>query len=75
MANIKVRLNGPYLVEGDDVTVVDWNGNAYQIPKRPFALCRCGASKTKPFCDRTHTEVGFQAAQAAVPESVDHPAQ
>ena len=28
MATIKVRQNGPYLVEGDDVTVVDWNGNA-----------------------------------------------
>ena len=38
MATIKVRQNGPYLVEGDDVTVVDWNGNQYQIAKRPFAL-------------------------------------
>jgi hypothetical protein len=42
VANIKVRQNGSYLIEGDDVTLVDWNGNAYQIPKRPFALCRCG---------------------------------
>ena len=33
MANIKVRQNGPYLVEGDDVTVVDWNGKPYQIPE------------------------------------------
>ena len=33
MVNIKVRQNGPYLVEGDDVTLVDWNGNAYQIAK------------------------------------------
>jgi len=33
MATIKVRQNGPYLVEGDDVTLVDWNGAAYQIPK------------------------------------------
>ena len=54
MATIKVRQNGPYLVEGDDVTVVDWNGNAYQIAKRPFALCRCGGSTNKPFCDGTH---------------------
>ena len=44
MATIKMRQNGPYLVEGDDVTVVDWNGAPYEIPKRPFALCRCGAS-------------------------------
>ena len=51
MATIKVRQNGPYLVEGDDVTLVDWNGHAYQIPnKRSFALCRCGGSMNKPFC-------------------------
>ena len=67
MANIKIRQNGPYLVEGDDVTVVDWNGNAYQIPKRPFALCRCGHSSGKPFCDGTHRTVNFQASEAADP--------
>jgi len=75
MAVITVRQNGSYKVEGDDVKLVDWNGNEYHIPKRPFALCRCGASKTKPFCDRSHTEIGFQAAEAAVPGSVDRPAQ
>lgn len=48
MVTIKVRQNGPYLVEGDDVILVDWNGAPYQIPKRPFALCRCGGSMTKP---------------------------
>jgi CDGSH-type Zn-finger protein len=74
VANIKVRLNGPYLVEGDDVTLVDWNGNPYTIPKRPFVLCRCGGSSNKPFCDGTHSKIGFAAAQAAVPESEDKPA-
>ena len=59
MATIKVRQNGPYLVEGDDVTVVDWNGNPYQIAKRPFALCRCGGTKNAPFCDNTHRTIGF----------------
>ena len=69
MATIKVRQNGPYLVEGDDVTVVDWNGATYQVAKRPFALCRCGGSTTKPFCDGTHSKIGFQGANAAVEES------
>jgi CDGSH-type Zn-finger protein len=74
VANIKVRRNGPYLVEGDDVTLVDWDGNPYPIPKRPFVLCRCGGSQTKPFCDGTHSRTGFAAAEAAVPGSEDKPA-
>lgn len=70
MATIKVFQNGPYLVEGEDVTVVDWNGQLYPIAKRPFAICRCGASATRPFCDGTHSNVGFKATEAAVPGSV-----
>jgi CDGSH-type Zn-finger protein len=75
VATIKVRQNGPYLVEGDDVTVVDWNGHAYEIPKRPFVLCRCGGSKSKPFCDGTHRTIAFQAAEAAQGAPPDKPAQ
>jgi CDGSH-type Zn-finger protein len=71
---ITVRQNGPLKVEGDDVKLLDWNGNEYAIAKRPFALCRCGGSTTKPFCDGTHSKVGFQAAEAAVPGSTDKPA-
>ena len=71
MANIKVRQNGPYLIEGDDVTAVDWNGASYSIPKRPFAQCRCGASTNKPFCDGTHSKIGFDAAAAVVPQSAE----
>ncbi len=74
MAVIKVRQNGSLLVEGDDVTLVDWNGKEYTLPRRPFSLCRCGASSRKPFCDGTHSKIGFAAAEAAVPESVDRPA-
>ncbi len=65
MATIKVRDSGPYLVEGDDVMLVDWNGAEYPIAKRPFALCRCGASGNRPFCDGTHKTIGFQASEAA----------
>ena len=67
MATIRVRRNGPYLVEGDDVIVVDWNGNPYPIPKRPFVMCRCGGSAHKPFCDGTHKTIGFNAEEAAPP--------
>jgi CDGSH-type Zn-finger protein len=63
---ISIRPNGPYLVEGD-VEVLDVNGNKVDTSDRPkIALCRCGASVTKPFCDGTHSKIGFQAAEAAV---------
>jgi 3-phenylpropionate/trans-cinnamate dioxygenase ferredoxin subunit len=75
MVTIKVRQNGSYLVDGEDVTLVDWNGQPYEIAKRPFALCRCGASTRKPFCDGTHSRIGFTAAEAAVPGSADQPAK
>lgn len=74
MATIKVLQNGPYLVDGEDVTLIDWNGAKYAIAKRPFALCRCGGSTNKPFCDGTHTRAGFKAAEAAIIGSADRPA-
>jgi CDGSH-type Zn-finger protein len=72
---IRVRKNGPYLVEGDDVKVVDWEGKEYTFERMPIALCRCGGSTNKPFCDGTHSKVGFQAAEAAIgPAASDKPA-
>ena len=63
---IKIRDNGPYVVEGD-FTLIDAAGNEVPLLKR--ALCRCGASITKPFCDGTHSKIGFQGAMAAVEKS------
>lgn len=75
MATIKVRQNGSLLVDGEDVTLIDWNGNEYRLDKRPFALCRCGHSTRKPFCDGTHSKIGFQAAEAAIgPAAADRAA-
>jgi CDGSH-type Zn-finger protein len=74
MITIRLRKNGPYVIESEDVQIVDWNGEPYKIGRRPVALCRCGASTTKPFCDGTHSRKGFQAAEAAVPDSQDKPA-
>ena len=73
MTTITVRQNGPYRVDGDDVKLVDWNGNEYQIAKRPFALCRCGGSASKPFCDGTHKTNGFQGGDPAAPATPDKP--
>ncbi len=66
---ITVRKNGPYLVSGA-VEVRDADGNLYPT-KETVALCRCGASTKKPFCDGTHSKVGFQAAERAVPGSAE----
>ncbi|HKB81386.1 MAG TPA: CDGSH iron-sulfur domain-containing protein [Thermoanaerobaculia bacterium] len=60
---IKVKDNGPYLIDGD-VKLTDMQGN--EIPLQKRALCRCGGSTTKPFCDGTHSRIGFQGAIAAV---------
>ena len=59
--------NGPYLVRGE-VFVTDAEGNQYHTGRKTIALCRCGRSKTKPFCDGTHSKVGFRAAERAVRE-------
>ena len=69
MITIKTRLNGPYLVSGDlsELTLTDAEGNPFDLSGQVnIALCRCGGSTTKPFCDGTHSKVGFQAAEAAV---------
>ena len=58
---IRVRDNGPYVVRGP-VTIVDADGNRIDPPPSPkpnVALCRCGGSSTKPFCDGTHRRNGF----------------
>ena len=55
--SIQASLNGPYLVTNAD-TLVTWLGE--RIPARPqMALCRCGGSAIKPFCDGTHARIGF----------------
>ena len=65
VVTIRLRKNGPYVVESDEVRVIDWTGAEYSIERQPIALCRCGASTTKPFCDGTHSKIGFAAGEAA----------
>jgi CDGSH-type Zn-finger protein len=76
MADVKitVRPNGPFRVEAPigSIDMQDAEGNAFDLSakikdgKLAFSLCRCGASVNKPFCDGTHSKIGFQAAEAAV---------
>jgi CDGSH-type Zn-finger protein len=69
IVKITVRKNGPYRVEAPEgsVKLVDADGNEYDLTGRTvFALCRCGGSVSKPFCDGTHSRIGFQGAEAAV---------
>jgi CDGSH-type Zn-finger protein len=62
---IKVRANGPYRVTGP-VRIVDAEGNEFVVPEgSSIVLCRCGHSLTKPFCDKSHRRVGFQAEDIA----------
>ena len=64
---ITCRPNGPLAVEGDDVEIYDPTGAKIDTSARPrISLCRCGGSVTKPFCDGTHSKIGFSAAEAAV---------
>ena len=69
MADVTIEIieHGPYIVTGQ-TELKDGDGNTYPAKQR-MALCRCGASTTKPFCDGTHSKIGFQAAERAVPES------
>ena len=52
--------DGPYLLRGE-FTLSDPDGNEIDPRRRTVALCRCGASRRKPFCDGTHKLIGFRA--------------
>jgi CDGSH-type Zn-finger protein len=68
MAEVRIRTrdNGPFVVEGP-IRLVDAEGNEFTImsEKPAIALCRCGGSKNRPFCDGSHRSNGFQSADRA----------
>ena len=57
-AKIEVTANGPLILTGD-VTITHTDGRE-EVRKRSTALCRCGQSGKKPFCDGSHTTTGFK---------------
>jgi CDGSH-type Zn-finger protein len=79
---ITVTPNGPYLVSGSvplakqhivtnaEGESLDWReGHRYPVEAK-YALCRCGQSSNKPFCDGTHQKVGFDGTETASRETV-----
>ena len=57
---IKARENGPYKIPGV-VTYVDADGQTQSSTGKAVALCRCGHSANKPFCDGSHRQIDFKA--------------
>jgi CDGSH-type Zn-finger protein len=52
--------DGPLLVRGN-FHLLDQAGNLIECRRQTVALCRCGRSRNKPFCDGTHKLIGFRA--------------
>jgi CDGSH-type Zn-finger protein len=59
--------NGPFLVRGK-VTFTTPDGGEISADRRTVALCRCGKSVRKPFCDGTHKIIGFRTEPEPRPE-------
>ena len=64
-ARITPYKDGPLLVRGP-FELVDQNGDPIEVGRKTIALCRCGRSKIKPFCDGTHKATRFTAESGRV---------
>ena len=83
VVTIRCRENGPLVVELPVVAgqaevglrVTDHTGQEFPLPghKRAVALCRCGQTGTRPFCDGSHKDCGFAATDLAPSMRVDLP--
>ena len=63
-ARITAYRDGPFLVRGP-IELVDQDGTPIAVDRETVALCRCGKSRLRPFCDGTHRLVRFQAPSGA----------
>ena len=76
-AKVVISKNGPYLISGNlplekETIVSDNEGNSVRWQKgekypnkENYALCRCGHSRNKPYCDGTHQKIGFDGTETA----------
>jgi CDGSH-type Zn-finger protein len=62
-ATITPYRDGPLLVRGP-FRMIDQDGQEIEIDRATVALCRCGRSRIRPFCDGTHRAIGFDAPSA-----------
>lgn len=61
MPEITINANGPILISTEELTLKASDGSDIPLPKgRAIALCRCGESDMKPFCDGSHKACGFE---------------
>jgi CDGSH-type Zn-finger protein len=84
---IEVRPNGPYLVTGgpplrrkrpifsEHGEPMTWSSDDAEPQEGVYALCRCGGSANKPFCDGTHARTGFDGTETAPTDSYDERAK
>ncbi len=63
-ATITPYRDGPLLVRGP-FRMLDQDGNEIEVDRDTVALCRCGKSRLRPFCDGSHKVVRFRAPSAA----------
>jgi CDGSH-type Zn-finger protein len=64
MAEITPYRDGPLIVRGP-FTLRDQDGNVIEAGRETIALCRCGKSRIRPFCDGTHKRIRFTAPSGA----------
>ena len=71
LLTIRCRENGPLLVQAP-FRITDHLGNEFTLPvgKEFVALCRCGQSKNRPFCDGSHRTCAFVAPEVAPPKDI-----
>lgn len=62
---IELQANGPIKVSGP-MTITTADGRTLTVDRPRVSLCRCGGSRSKPFCDGAHKGIGFQADEAGI---------
>jgi len=67
---IRFREDGPIVIDLPAGSHFVYEGKEYVLERPKLALCRCGQSQNKPFCDGSHKTCGFRAA-AGVLEVAD----